>query len=192
MPEGPNHRMRKQNVVPGVLRPIVCVWVSQVMPAPRRPNPSDLGELLRAVDAAGMRAAAARGLSQAATFSFESGGLPSGWTTGSSGYSWTRRSGGTPSSSTGPSSAYDGSYYMYIETSGGSSGKLFDLSYTCPQGGAPQISWRYHMYGSSIGTLRVRDGTGAAVWVKSGAQGNTWQSASVVVPGVSFTFEGER
>lgn len=31
-------------------------------------------------------------------------------------FDWTRRSGYTPSSNTGPSSASQGSYYMYIET----------------------------------------------------------------------------
>ena len=63
---------------------------------------------------------------------FESSSLGSGWATGSTGISWTRKSGGTPSDSTGPSSARSGSYYMYIETSSPRvSGDTFDLTYTC-------------------------------------------------------------
>lgn len=38
-------------------------------------------------------------------------------------FDWTRQSGSTPSSSTGPSSASQGSYYMYIETSSASYGQ---------------------------------------------------------------------
>lgn len=38
-------------------------------------------------------------------------------------FNWTRRSGSTSSSSTGPSSASQGYYYMYIETSSTSYGQ---------------------------------------------------------------------
>eukprot|EP00966_Prymnesium_polylepis_P297548 6874534-Prymnesium_polylepis.1 len=82
---------------------------------------------------------------------------------------------------------------MYIETSSPRVlGDLFDLSYTCPQSSAAQLSWWYHMYGGTIGHLRVKDGSGATLWVKSGNQGNAWQSASVQVSSTPFTFEGER
>ena len=32
-------------------------------------------------------------------------------------FDWSRRSGSTPSTNTGPSSAFNGQFYMYIETS---------------------------------------------------------------------------
>lgn len=48
-------------------------------------------------------------------FSFENN--LEGWVHGDGDYNWRRNSGGTSSSSTGPGSAYDGSYYLYCETS---------------------------------------------------------------------------
>ena len=86
--------------------------------------------------------------------------------------------------------------------SSGSAGQKFDLGYTCPQpGGQILINWAYNMYGSSMGTLRLKTGPtyvasdGAAplvVWSKSGNQGTGWARASAWVPADSLVFEGER
>ena len=100
---------------------------------------------------------------------------------------WLRKSGSTPSSNTGPSSAQSGSYYYYLETSsnaGTSPGDVAILSYTGCQSGAvaAQLTFRYHMCGATTGQLRVKDASNNTVWTKSGAQGDSWLSASVLVP----------
>lgn len=117
---------------------------------------------------------------------FESG---LGWSNGGS-EGFTRRSGSTPSSSTGPGSAAQGSYYAFMETSSGyaySSGN--DAHLTSPVvSGASSVTFRYHMYGSNIGSLRVQYSTNGgssyttSSFVVSGNQGNSWQSANVSLP----------
>jgi bacillolysin len=100
---------------------------------------------------------------------------------------WTRRSGSTPSSSTGPSSASEGSYYMYVEASSPNypskvtriESPCFDLSGES----TATFSFKYHMYGSNMGTLQLQastDGTSwIDVWSLSGNQGNSWATANV-------------
>lgn len=115
-----------------------------------------------------------------------------GWTqiTGDDG-NWLRDANGTPSSNTGPSSAAQGSYYMYLEASTSGSGQIgsnatailespcFDLSGET----AATFSFQYHMYGNNIGSLVVQSSTDGNswtnIWSESGNQGNSWQSASV-------------
>lgn len=97
---------------------------------------------------------------------------------------WTRRTGGTTSSSTGPSAANEGSYYVYVETSGSSSGNTAVLEQDFDLSGLtnPLLTFDYHMYfaGSALGgTLKVdvsTDGgtTWCNLWSKSGDQGNMW------------------
>ena len=121
---------------------------------------------------------------------FESG---SGWTqVGGDDGDWVRRSGSTPSNSTGPSSADEGSFYMFLEAStNGSTGQIgsnatailesdcFDLSGKSEA----TFSFKNHMYGTNIGSLVIQvttDGTNwTNVWSDSGNQGNQWNSASV-------------
>ncbi len=124
--------------------------------------------------------------------SFESGF--GGWNQANSSddFNWTRKSGGTPSSGTGPSSADDGSYYIYMESSTPNYsnkrailfGPCFDLN------GASQANFdfRYHMLGASnMGSLSLEaslDGsTWTGIWTRSGNQGSLWQSASVDLSG---------
>ena len=121
---------------------------------------------------------------------FESG---DGWTqvTGDDG-NWVRNSGVTPSNNTGPSSAVQGSYYMFLEASTNNSpGRIgnnatailespcFDLS----SESAATFTFQYHMYGSNVGSLTVQassDGTNFSdLWTLSGNQGNSWQSVDV-------------
>jgi len=103
---------------------------------------------------------------------------------------WTRDSGGTPSGNTGPSSASDGTWYMYTEASGNGTGypnkqaifnsPCFDLT------AAPSatFSFDYHMYGSNMGTLSLEasndNGTSwVPLWSQNGNQGNAWISQNV-------------
>ncbi|SNT35104.1 Por secretion system C-terminal sorting domain-containing protein [Ekhidna lutea] len=116
-----------------------------------------------------------------------------GWTqiTGDDG-NWVRDANGTPSSNTGPSSAAQGSYYMFLEAStNGSTGQIgsnatailespcFDLSGES----AATFSFQYHMYGNNIGSLTAQASTDGNnwtnIWTLSGNQGNSWQTASI-------------
>uniref|UniRef100_A0A8W8LTG9 MAM domain-containing protein n=1 Tax=Magallana gigas TaxID=29159 RepID=A0A8W8LTG9_MAGGI len=97
----------------------------------------------------------------------------------------------TPSFNTGPSSAVNGSYYKYIETSRGEgyptfiSGqrailesfiKFSDITYC--------LAMYYHMYGGYINTLTIRTqkGNNTAIdrWILSGNQGDAWHHLSGV------------
>lgn len=125
------------------------------------------------------------------TESFESGAGV--WIQGTSDdLNWTRDNNGTPSGNTGPSNAADGSYYMYIESSGngtGYPGKTADLVSPCIKIAGlskPQLSFSYHMLGASMGTLKVQISSNGSTWTdlwsKSGDQGNTWNTANIDLP----------
>ncbi|AZQ43839.1 fibronectin type III domain-containing protein [Nonlabens ponticola] len=119
---------------------------------------------------------------------FESG--LGGWTQGTGDdFNWTRRSGGTPSNATGPSSASEGSNYVYMESSAPNySTKTAILNSPCfDLAGVSDatLTFKYHMYGATnMGGLLLQasedDGASwSTVWSKSGNQGNAWRDASV-------------
>ena len=138
------------------------------------------------------------------TFDFNGGVTGLGWSTGggdptTSPYAFTVKWNGTPSPSTGPSAGVRGSgSYVYAETSGGSTGDLFTLAYdgsACSDigEGVSTVAFQYHMYGATMGELRVTNAAGEAVWSLSGDQGNSWQAATVEhVYSPSFGFEYRR
>ncbi|XP_056000286.1 uncharacterized protein LOC125657221 [Ostrea edulis] len=77
-------------------------------------------------------------------------------------FTWSRHKGSTSSSDTGPSSAYSGSYYKYIEASRPrvngdtailESNKRFQEKTYC-------LRLRYHMRGSDIGSLKIKTANG--------------------------------
>ncbi len=102
---------------------------------------------------------------------------------------WTVDANGTPSSSTGPSSATEGTYYIYVESSTNGTGypnkvaiinsPCFDLTAET----AASFNFSYHMYGSTMGTLELQastDGTNwTNLWSLSGNQGNAWNDVAV-------------
>jgi len=102
-------------------------------------------------------------------------------------FDWIVDANGTPSSSTGPSSADEGTYYIYVESSspnypsktGIINSPCFDL--TSEENAS--FNFAYHMYGSSMGTINLQastDGTSwTTLWTKSGDQGNSWYNATV-------------
>ncbi|MTI21522.1 T9SS type A sorting domain-containing protein [Fulvivirga sp. RKSG066] len=103
-------------------------------------------------------------------------------------FNWTRRSGGTPSRNTGPSSAYAGSFYMYVEASSpnysNKTGIIESPCFDLAGQSSATFSFRYHMYGASnMGSLQLQattDGsTWGTIWSKSGNQGNSWAAANV-------------
>jgi len=100
---------------------------------------------------------------------------------------WTNRSNGTPSFNTGPSSAFDGTYYMYTEASGSGSNKEAIMYVPCidpSQWSQLSLSFAYHMYGTAMGTLSIdispdSGATWVQEWMLSGDQGNQWSQAYV-------------
>ena len=87
--------------------------------------------------------------------------------------------------------------YVYAETSGRYWGDLFTLTYdgsACSDTdlGVSTVAFHYHMYGSTMGELRVTNAAGEVVWSLSGNQGNSWQAATVGVYSPSFAFEYTR
>ncbi|WP_298893481.1 immunoglobulin-like domain-containing protein [uncultured Psychroserpens sp.] len=114
------------------------------------------------------------------------------WTqSGADDLNWTRDANGTPSNGTGPSSANEGTFYVYVEASGNNTGyptkqailnsPCFDLSGQA----SASFSFNYHQFGSSdMGTisLEASDDNGVSwvsIWNSSGNLGNSWQSANV-------------
>lgn len=116
-----------------------------------------------------------------------------GWTQlGGDDGDWVRNAGSTPSSGTGPSSAADGSWYLFTEAStNGSPGQIgnnatailespcFDLS----GANTATFSFQYHLYGTNVGSLVLQASTDDITWNSlgsvSGDQGNVWNTASV-------------
>ncbi|MFD2563756.1 fibronectin type III domain-containing protein [Aquimarina rubra] len=104
---------------------------------------------------------------------------------------WSVDASGTPSSGTGPSSATQGSYYIFVEASGNGAGypnkqailnsPCFDLSGLSEA----SLSFSYHMYGATdMGSIAVDASTdnGATwtnLWSESGNKGNSWLTASI-------------
>ncbi|XP_078331594.1 MAM and LDL-receptor class A domain-containing protein 2-like isoform X2 [Crassostrea virginica] len=96
-------------------------------------------------------------------------------------YTWTRHTGPTSSNETGPSGAKSGSYYLYAETSlPVTMDTKFHFESPYIKADHRCLTFWYHMYGSSMGTLNVlRNGT--QVWTISGDQGDSWHRADVPV-----------
>jgi len=98
---------------------------------------------------------------------------------------WDRDSGGTPSSGTGPSTGYDGAYYVYVEASGNNNMTAnLQASFDFSALGAPQISYAYHMYGADMGTLTLEasingGSSWSPLWTMSGNQGDAWYTNSL-------------
>lgn len=103
---------------------------------------------------------------------------------------WDRDTDGTPSNSTGPSSATDGDYYLYIESSYNGTGYpnknaiIYTPCFDVTALSGAQLSFWYNMYGSSMGTLAVEastDGgaTYSEIWSLSGDQGTAWKEVKI-------------
>ena len=119
-------------------------------------------------------------------FNFSTASSP-GWSTGGGDppYAFTRMSGATPSNNTGPSAGVGGSgYYYYAETSSPrAQGDLYTLSYdgsACTPSGEQikSVELQLHMYGSSMGTLRLIEEDGNVAFTFAGDQGNAWFPAT--------------
>jgi hypothetical protein len=104
---------------------------------------------------------------------------------------WTVDANGTPSNNTGPSSAVQGSNYIFVEASGNGTGypnkraiitsPCFDLSTVSEA----TFSFKYHMFGSTNAgsvALEVSNDEGAtwsSLWNQTGNQGNQWLTVNI-------------
>ncbi|MEK7256535.1 MAG: T9SS type A sorting domain-containing protein, partial [Bacteroidota bacterium] len=116
---------------------------------------------------------------------------------------WTVQSGSTPTSYTGPSGGYNSSAKYAFTEATNNSGKTAILLSPCFDLSAvnePFISFAYHMYGGSMGTLKLEISTNGGttwttLWTRIGHQGTTWRSAVVYLTAyqtniVKFRFIG--
>jgi len=102
-------------------------------------------------------------------------------------FDWTVYTGPTPSDPTGPDSAYDQSYYIYIEASAprlqNDEARLFFPIISNYSGNAC-IDFYYHMFGFHVNTLKVIQYTGSygvIIWSRSFEMGNQWYRGLVNV-----------
>jgi subtilisin-like proprotein convertase family protein len=110
---------------------------------------------------------------------------------------WLQQTGPTSSSDTGPSAAFSGTFYLYVEASGQDEGfpnKTAVLQSPCfeipskpasaPQAWHYRLGFSYHMYGAMMGTLAVEisestSGSWTQVWSRTGDQGDIWHQADI-------------
>ncbi len=104
---------------------------------------------------------------------------------------WTRDSNGTPSNNTGPSSAFDGTVYIYVEASGNGTGypnkraiiesPCFDLTDKT----SADFNFNYHMFGAAdMGSINLEVSTNggvswSSIWSLTGNQGNQWFAQNI-------------
>ncbi|XP_068733580.1 uncharacterized protein [Montipora capricornis] len=110
-------------------------------------------------------------------------------------FKWTRQFGPTPSIHTGPSRDHTSGmgYYIFTEASGRLNGDVARLISPKIQsnGNATCMVFYYHLYGQSMGSLRVKV-QDRVLWQISGNQGNSWYKAAVplIFDGIyTVTFE---
>ncbi|XP_072179347.1 MAM and LDL-receptor class A domain-containing protein 2-like [Diadema setosum] len=113
-------------------------------------------------------------------------------------FDWTRHSGSTSSSSTGPSGDHTTGYgyYMYIETSSPRySGQVARLTSPAQFRYGPQcLTFWYHMYGSTINSLKVYKSAsstasgGDLLFLLTGQVGNMWNEAQVNIDNYTQPF----
>jgi len=102
---------------------------------------------------------------------------------------WIRNSGSTGSTGTGPSAAYDGSYYIHVETSNGSSFSSGDtdiIEYDMGEDQNGDVDFWVHQYGVDQGTLYLEGYDGASwavLWSSTGNQGDVWNHVTQTFTG---------
>ena len=105
-------------------------------------------------------------------------------------FQWERHSGATHTGSTGPSIDHTlgtpQGFYVYTDASYGRWTDIAILTSPLIGGTGTQcvISFWYHMYGTSVGTLRLsslKDDTSTSLWSQSGSRGNRWNQVALKV-----------
>ncbi|XP_071944910.1 MAM and LDL-receptor class A domain-containing protein 1-like [Antedon mediterranea] len=105
-------------------------------------------------------------------------------------FDWTRMKGATGSTNTGPTDGHTGDYYVYIETTSHTIGMSARLrSPLLSSGQQISLSFYYHMYGDTIGTLNVYRTSNLGdelLWTRSGNYGDSWRYSGTI----QFTHNG--
>lgn len=80
-------------------------------------------------------------------------------------------------------------YYIYLETSSGSSGSKAQLqspNFNINRGQRKCLSLWFHMYGPNVGYLNVylkKNGVlGRPIWRRNGNKGNQWRQGTINIP----------
>ncbi|MCD4791552.1 MAG: hypothetical protein K8R37_16280, partial [Bacteroidales bacterium] len=102
-------------------------------------------------------------------------------------FNWTRNYGGTPTGNTGPSSAYEGTWYMYTEADNHknqSSGLYAVFNFNTAGLSGVCFDFAYNMNGLFMGNLTLQVSTNGGstwtdVWYKSGNQASSWHFESL-------------
>lgn len=102
-------------------------------------------------------------------------GIPASWTNTATGDpQWEIGTGSTPSTNTGPSGAFSGAEYLFLETSGGSAGDADTLKGSADLStglNEAKMYFYYHMYGSDMGELIVEvSDDGGTTWTNEFSQ----------------------
>ncbi|XP_021350868.1 MAM and LDL-receptor class A domain-containing protein 1-like isoform X5 [Mizuhopecten yessoensis] len=105
-------------------------------------------------------------------------------------FDWTINQGSTSSPVTGPSSAFEGNKYAFIDASGPRIEYDIAQFYVDLGTNSAQccLSFAYHMYGFHIGSLEISHLDSQQVmtlWSRAGKQGNNWETASVQIPAMN-------
>ncbi len=118
--------------------------------------------------------------------SFETG-TPNTWRqTTDDTHDWTITSTGTPSYGTGPSGAFHGFHYAYVESSSPHFNKTAHLSspiFNLANLAQPALSFKYHMYGADMGGLAlqisVNNTSWTTIWNRWGDRNNQWRQVYI-------------
>lgn len=129
------------------------------------------------------------------------GGFEDGWSTSPGGtlegYRWTTNNGTTPSNNTGPevdqSLGNSAGVYLYTEATGSSSGDIAELISPCldvpNSSNNPFVSFYYHMFGATMGTLHVDLNDGNS-WINDITTPLVGQQQSTIgAPWIERTFD---
>lgn len=116
---------------------------------------------------------------------------------------WIQNSGATGSGGTGPSMAFEGNSYMYVEASNPNYPDKIALlkspQFLVNAYVHPAMKFNYHMFGSDMGILNVFVSENQTNWTNilsiNGNQGDQWQEASIDLStymgkSISFLFQG--
>ncbi|KAJ8010318.1 hypothetical protein DPEC_G00073800 [Dallia pectoralis] len=123
-----------------------------------------------------------------------------GWTSEDSGFRWQIQSSGTPTLNTGPNMDHTGGSGNFIYTLATGSQETEVARLVSPMVPVAQsdlcVSFWYHMFGSHIGTLHIKQRKETAdgqadflLWTVSGHQGNRWREGRVLVPHSSKPYQ---
>lgn len=97
-------------------------------------------------------------------------------------FDWTVSSGSTPTFGTGPTAALEGLSYAFAESSApnypNKSARMVSPCFDISALSEPAFSFGYHMFGASMGNLKLEVRTEnlpwTELWSASGSQGNSW------------------